>query len=583
MCATISVSPKKDAERDLVIARPWLSSLNRGWSRCADSRAIAYTFFAFAYIIPNIILARHKLIWDDEFFTLYLSKTASWSELWRALSTGADQHPPSFYYLTHLIFKMAGTSHLTLRSTAIFGFGLSCLCMYEIARQMLGRRWGMPAMLLLLTSPALFYATEARGYGLELGFVTFSLLMWILAAEGKKRAWTVPALAVGMCLAVASHYYAALFLLPLAVGELVKLKERRSLDVPVCSALLASLIPLLLFAPLILRAASYSKNFWATPYWGSMLSWYPNMLGRMPLILVAASALVLVLRIRATEDSRVVDPEVSFPVVIALTASALLPVVGTIIAMLVTHAFTERYFIAALPGSAILLLWGLRRMVRNDTAGPALAFAICIVLFAQQWRELRSEQTITLLQMRSIATLLRRVREAPVVMSEVTVFHRLSFYGQRDLANRLVYVSDPHLSVRYLGHDTVDRGLLDLAPWFPLRIVWWNEWWSVHPFSLVYGYVGDWTWITFALHDVGTVKLMDRDISHLLLAVTRTTVPEDDREPSDPSGKPMLYNQLPTGGPPLCNVYMPNDECPIVDDPSFTVPIISYPDLKIRR
>src|SRR5450756_1432976 len=86
MCATISVSPKKDAERDLVIARPWLSSLNRGWSRCADSRAIAYTFFAFAYIIPNIILARHKLIWDDEFFTLYLSKTASWSELWRALS-----------------------------------------------------------------------------------------------------------------------------------------------------------------------------------------------------------------------------------------------------------------------------------------------------------------------------------------------------------------------------------------------------------------------------------------------------------------------------------------------------------------
>jgi hypothetical protein len=314
-----------------------------------------------------------------------------------------------------------------------------------------------------------------------------------------------------------------------------------------------------------------------------MLTWYPNMLGSMPLVLLAACGLVFVLRIRATEDSCGADPEVIFPVAIAVTASALLPVVGAIIAMLVTHAFAERYFIAALPGAAILLLWGLRRIIRNDTAGPMLASALCIVLFAQQWRTLRGDQISTLRQMRSIATLLRQVHDAPIVMSEVTVFHRLSFYGQRDLANRLVYVADPHRSVRYLGHDTVDRGLLDLAPWFPLKVLWWQEWWSVHPFSLIYGYVGDWTWVTFELHNIGTVELMDRDISHLLFAVSRTTVPADDRVPGDPSGKPMLYDQLPTTGPPLCEVYMPTDECPVVDDPSFTVPIISYPELYIRK
>lgn len=576
-------SPKNDVSRDRVLAPSRLSRLKAGWSRWADSRAVAYVFFAVVYIIPNVVLARQKLIWDDEFFTLYLSKTANWSELWRALSTGADQHPPSFYYLTHLIFKVAGTTHVMLRLTAIFGFGLSCLCLYELARHMMGRRWGVPAMLLPLTTPSLYYATEARGYGLELGFITFSLLMWVLATEGKKRVWTVPALAVGLCLAVASHYYAVLFVFPLVVGELVKIAKRRSLDFPVCSALLASLIPLLLFAPLILRAVTYSKNFWARPHWGSMLSWYPSMLGRMPLVLLAASGLVFVLRIRATEDSRSAAPEVTSPVAIALTASALLPAVGTIIAMLVTHAFTERYFIAALPGSVMLLLWGLRRMIRNDSAGPALASALCIVLFAKQWRDLRKEQTITLLETRSIATLLRQVRDAPIVISEVTVFHRLSFYGRRDLADRLVYVADPHLSVRYLGHDTVDRGLLDLAPWFPLRIVWWREWWSAHRFSLVYGYVGEWTWVTFELHGIGTVELMDRDVSHLLFSVTRTTVPDDDRVAGDPSGKPMLYDRLSTSGPPLCQVYMPTHECPIVDDPSFTAPIISYPDLLIRR
>jgi len=583
MSASIFVSPKDDADRYPQVVRSLLRLMNTGWSRCANSRVIAYVFFAIAYIIPSVVLARHKLVWVDEFFTLYLSKTASWSDLWRALSTGADQHPPSFYYLTHLILKVAGTSHITLRLTALFGFGLCCLCLYEIARQLVGRQWGVPAMLLPLTTPALYYATEARGYGLELGFITFSLLMWISTMESKKRALTVPALAIGLCLAVAAHYYAVLFLFPLAVGELVKMTKRRSLDVPVCSALLAALIPLLLFAPLILRAASYSRNFWATPFWGAMLLWYPNMLGRMPLILLAASGLAFVLSIQATQDWRTVTPEVTAPVVIAVTTSALLPVVGTIIAMLVTHAFTERYFIAALPGSAILLLWGLRRIVRNDTAGPAIAAALCIVLFAQQWREVRAEQNNTLRQTRSIATLLRQVPDEPIVMSDANIFHRLSFYGQRDLANRLVYVADPHLSVRYLGHDTVDRGFLDLAPWFPLKIVWWHEWWSGHPFSFVYGSVSEWAWVTFALHEIGTVELMDRDTSRLLIAVRRTNVPDDDRVPGDPSGEPMLYNQLPTGGPPLCKVYMSTDECPIVDDPSFTVPIISYPDLNIRK
>jgi len=582
MSATILVSPNRDTDRD----RPRLSSLLRllyaAWLRCADSRAVACVFFAVVYIIPNVFLARHKLMWDDEFFTLYLSKTANWSDLWRALSTGADQHPPSFYYLTHLIFKVAGTSHLTLRLTALFGFGLCCLCLYEIARQTVGRRWGVPAMLLPLTTPALLYATESRGYGLELGFITFSLLMWILAVERKKRVWTVPALAIGLCLAVASHYYAVLILLPLVLGEFVKMSTRRSIDLPTCSALVASLMPLLLFAPLILRASSYSAHFWALPEWGAMLLWYQVMLGRMPFVLLAAAALVFLLRIPAKEDLCLETPEVQMPAVIALTASALLPVAGVIIAKLVTHAYTERYFIAALPGSCILLLWGLRRISRNDTAGPMLVSALCIVLFAQQWRDLRKEQISTLREIRSVATLLRQVPDVPIVISQYTVFHRLSFYGRRDLANRLVYAADPHRSVRYLGHDTIDRGVLDLAPWFPLRFVWWREWWSNHPFSLVYGNVDGWTWVTFALHEIGTVELKDRDVSHLLFAVTRTTLPEDNRVPGDPSGKPMLFDQLPADGPPLCQVYMPRDACPDVDDPSFTAPIISYPDLRDR-
>ena len=582
MSAGVSSSPQKVLGGATRGAPGLLLRLEATWTRYGDSRPIAYVLFAILYVFPNLVLARHKLLWDDELFTLYLSKTRGWTELWRALSTGADQHPPSFYYLTHLIFRLAGSTHVTLRLAPLVCFALFCVCLCEIARLLVGPRWTLVALLLPLTTPALYYATEARGYGMEVGFVTFSLWMWILAAEGRKRAWTVPALAVGLCLSIASHYYAVFFLIPLAAGELAKTRLRRSIDVPVCCALLAALIPLVLFAPIILKAKTYSEHFWAVPFWSQMLRWYPNMTGNLLLLLLAATALTFVLRIPASQDlqdaNSPLGTPVALPVAVVLTTSVLLPILGEIVAQFITHAFTDRYFIAALPGTCIIALWVLQRLSRNTAAGAALISILCILLAAQEWRQLYKKQASNLRLLRSAATLLRRTGNAPIVISDISTFHQLSFYGQRDLANRLAYVADPHRSDYYLGHDTVDRGLLALNPWFPLNVVWWHEWWRTHPFSLVYGGVSDWAWHTFALDEVGNVQLLNRDLSHLLLGVTRTNIPEDDRTPSDPPGKPMLYDQL-AAGPPLCNVYMPSDHCPVVDDPNFP-PVITYPELK---
>ena len=40
-----------------------------------------------------------------------------------------------------------------------------------------------------------------------------------------------------------------------------------------------------------------------------------------------------------------------------------------------------------------------------------------------------------------------------------------------------------------------------------------------------------------------------------------------------------LLESLLAASPPLCNVYMPADHCPVVDDPNFP-PVITYPELK---
>src|SRR4051794_37666035 len=66
--------------------------------RLASSRLLVLGMFTAAYLPLTIWVAAHKLFWDDEFFTLYIS-AGEWRDIIAALRTGADQHPPSFYFL----------------------------------------------------------------------------------------------------------------------------------------------------------------------------------------------------------------------------------------------------------------------------------------------------------------------------------------------------------------------------------------------------------------------------------------------------------------------------------------------------
>jgi len=546
--------------------------------RWLSSRRLAYGLFALIYIVPTLILAHRKLMWEDELFTLYLSKIGTWSELIRALSTGADQHPPSFYYLTHLIFQLAGTTHVTLRVAAVAGFGLGCASLYEISRRLVGAKWATSAFIFPLASGNYYYASEARGYGLEVGFATFALLMWILAAEGKKRRLTLPGLAFGLCGAVASHYYAVLIVIPLVVGELVRTWFRKSVDFAVWVAFAASAIPLVAFAPVILKARTYSGHFWAVPHWGEPLFWYPDALGHLSLLLVATAAVGFLLRLLYAGPDKEEEVAASLPISAAIIVWALIPMIGIVLAESVTHAYTGRYFIAALTPVCFLLIFALKRILPSHSIGAGLVLVLTLGLYAQAWRDQFHTQNTSHETLLSSAALLRSTGTGPVIVSEATIFHQISYYAKSDLAERVVYVADPYLSTNFIGHDTIDRGLLDLKPWFPLNVVWWHDWWKDHSSSLIYGNVGEWTWITFALPQIADLKISNRDLSHLMMLATRLKVPEDDRSATDPSGKPALYDQLQRSGHSLCEIYMPTETCPVVDDPKFR-PFIAYPNI----
>jgi hypothetical protein len=535
------------------------------WSRVAESRLLAYAVFLAIFVPASLVLAHHKLLWDDEFFTLYLSNAGSWSELVRALATGADQHPPSFYWATHLVATVFGASNITLRLISICGFALMCVSLYEIVGWIVNREWGFSAMLMPLAFRHSWYAEEARGYASQLGFVTLAFLCWMLATAGRRRALTLPLLAIALCGAVGSHYYALTVLLPLTVGEGVRTIVNRRIDWPVWLSFGGALVPIAAFAKLIVSANGYSAHFWAIPHWTQMIQWYPDALGYAGAIPVIVLGMVTLRRgsVRWSAGAPIQAWHLA-----GFAALALLPVVLVTIAKLVTNAFHPRYSIAAVPGICVLLMIATARLTGNSRRYAAVVWLLllgCHALISVRYdRVLRYDVD----DIRETDQFLRRHSDSgPLAVSHITRFHRLSFYARRDLAGRIAYLADPKSAIEYLGWDTVDRGLLALNPWFPLNVRWFDEWVAEHPSFLMLGPAAEWSWGPVGMARLGAnARLVDVVLTeNLLLSVRDLKPPAIPREPGDPTGRPMLFDRMPKSGRPICELYFSAGSCPDID------------------
>ena len=86
--------------------------------------------FCLFYLVVTFATIGRKLIWTDEFFTLYLSRLGV-RDLWAALMTGGDQHPLPFYLLHHFFLRVLGENPWALRLPATLGFLLMMLCIYQ--------------------------------------------------------------------------------------------------------------------------------------------------------------------------------------------------------------------------------------------------------------------------------------------------------------------------------------------------------------------------------------------------------------------------------------------------------------------
>src|ERR1700733_12739861 len=142
------------------------------------------------FYIVLIAYANRRHLWHDELYTFYIAQASSLSDLWQDLRL--DLNPPLSYLLARAAMRVAGKTGFAVRLPSMVGFFAGSLCLYAlVGRRLQATGYGLLAVLVFWSTPAFYFATEARPYALVLGFFGLAMLAWWRAIESPRSYWTV--------------------------------------------------------------------------------------------------------------------------------------------------------------------------------------------------------------------------------------------------------------------------------------------------------------------------------------------------------------------------------------------------------
>jgi hypothetical protein len=313
-------------------------------------------------VIVALLWSHVHLLWADEFCALYTDRLPSLRAVAHYQATTPMTLDPMVYNsLAHFAMKVLGPTPFALRLPSLFGFVLMQVCLFYFVRPIAGERvatlaLGLPA--LLGTSA---YAMQARPYAMLMGLSALAMVTWQRASRKEgERVGTLVALAVSIALAINTHYYGVLLLVPLCAAELVRSIDRKRIDGPMILAIAAGAMGILLLLPFTKAAGRFSAHYYEsgklsyhfithTFLW--LVLGYVNLSGRMQLLitltLVVAVLGLLAGFVRAGSWRKIDLPWGEAALVVTMAA---LPVSGLVLAILVTHVVEGRYVIPAVVG-----------------------------------------------------------------------------------------------------------------------------------------------------------------------------------------------------------------------------------------
>jgi hypothetical protein len=420
-------------------------------------------------VVVMAAISLHAKMWVDELDTLFIARLSGFGEIAAATMDGADGQPPLYPWLVHALLPLSLSEAFAVRLPSTVGFGAMVLALAAYARRRLPATFAI-VVGLLSARLAFNYGSEGRDYGLALGFVGISLLLWSLAAEGRARCLTALLLALCVAGAVCSHYYTIFFAVCLLLAEFVRARVERKFDplLPIV-VLSAASVALAAHYPLIVALRVQLLHFWSPAYFGAIPHFYKMFLQWPALLFALAmlSAAFLPVENRGPLHSDFAPHELAANVFIALA-----PIGIVMLARMMSGPFVFRYALWSIIGIAILSAIVLHRFARqNAVIGVIVVLALVAGLVSHGVSAFRSGSSLR--ESQPILDALRTLPpgEEPIVLPDSHAFMELSSYAPADLRRRLVYPICEDQEVRYLGYDTDSLIMTGLKRWTNLNIV----------------------------------------------------------------------------------------------------------------
>jgi Dolichyl-phosphate-mannose-protein mannosyltransferase len=435
-------------------------------------------------------------LWFDEFFTMFLSRLPTLSQLLQAIP--CDGQPPLQYLLTRISLNLFGESELALRLPELLAYLAVGLLTYKIVRRHGTAIQALFAMAIVLGAPQFLTALDARPYALMLAFTAAAYFAWQTATlSGGRRVLPLFAVVLSIAGAVLSHHYGVIHVgLLLGAGETARLIQRRKLDGWMLASIVAGFSPLAITLTLAHQSSQLlgdpvrrSAVFWAKPTF-SDLHLYLAMIPLWLLVLVAFWASLLLAE-RPCQRNAESAPKVPIHEWVAVGAMCLLLPAQILLAKVATGYFLGRYAVGTSFGMALLCAWGMPRLrPLRLVAEPALTLSLFVFLIATVWSPLINLGRQPGWQMSPGAVvldepLLSAPGELPIVVASAWNYPQVWWYSPPSIRQRLTYLSDVPYAVRQ-RQFLEELSLVFGQPYIPTRVSPYSEFLQAHKQFLLY-------------------------------------------------------------------------------------------------
>lgn len=321
-----------------------------------------------------LVTATKKLFWFDELFTYHIAQLPNATKIINVMATtGGDTQPPLLHLISHGLLYLPLQPEIAMRLPSLLGFCVMIASVYIFTRRHASILSSYIAVLILI--PMFVYAIEARPYGLWLGCGSLAMLMWRKSAEEKITHYYAVALCICLTLCVNLHFYGIVTIGPFLCAELERYRRERKIRTSMWLALLVPLLSMVALYPFAVYAHKFSSIFWAIPNLWSSYYAYDFIIGKHMLIMLG----LLVIAVYECRKIKCPSHEMVF-----LISSFSLPLAIHVIS-LVTNAYTPRYALMCLPGTAILIACLLQSTSQKKFLYGSMV--VSIVLLAVQKTE----------------------------------------------------------------------------------------------------------------------------------------------------------------------------------------------------